>query len=317
VRAATVGGIGTALPTSVVTNDDLSLILDTDDEWIRERTGIEERRVASPDESTVTLGAAAATAALTDASRTVDDVDLVIVATVTPPTHLPGDAARLQHVLGLRCGGFDVNGACAGFVHALAAASAHVMAGSAECVLVVGAETLTRVVDPQDRSTAVLFGDGAGAAVVIAGPGGDDEPGLLAWNAGCDGEAEGILRIPPGQQYVEMEGREVFRRAVRAMVSSSRAALERAKLSPDDVDLFVPHQANARIVTATADRLGIEPGRTVLSVAHTGNTSAASIPIALRQALDTGRLAGGDLVLLTAVGAGLSWASAVVRWAGP
>lgn len=314
MRSATIAGVGTALPATVVTNHDLSQGLDTSDEWIRERTGIEERRVAGPSESTATLGTAAARAALDRASRSVDDVDLVIVASVTQPTTLPGDAARLQHALGLRCGGFDLNAACAGFVHALAAGSAHVVAGTADCVLVVGAETLTRIVDPRDRATAVLFGDGAGAAVVVAGPGGDGEPGLLGWDAGCDGAGEAILGIPPGRRHIEMEGPEVFRRAVRAMVSSSQAALERAKLDPGDVDLFVPHQANARIVTATAERLGIEPERTVLTVARTGNTSAASIPLALSEALATRRVDHGDVVLLTAVGAGLSWASAALRW---
>lgn len=314
MRAAAVVGLGTALPREVVTNDDLAARLDTSDEWIVARSGIRERRIAGDHESTVTLAAEAAADALTDADVSPDSVDLVVLATTTPVSRLPGDASRLQHALGLSCGGFDVDAACAGFVHALTTGLAHVMVGVADVALVVGTETLSRIVDHEDRGTAVLFGDGAGAAVVVSAGRTHAETAILGWDAGCDGSAESLLEISPGGQHLRMDGPEVFRRAVRAMSESSSAALCAAGLRPTDVDVFVPHQANARIITATAERLGVPPERTMSTVATTGNTSAASIPLALRRAADEGRLDSGGVVLLTAVGAGLSWASLLLRW---
>ncbi|HEX9683559.1 MAG TPA: beta-ketoacyl-ACP synthase III [Acidimicrobiales bacterium] len=315
MRTATISGLGTALPRTVITNHDLTAWLDTSDDWIRSRSGIAARHIADHDESSTTLGADAAAAALADAGLTPADPDLVIVATASPQTAMPGDAARIQDRLGLRCGGFDLGAACAGFLYALSSASAMVASGNADTVLVIGAETMSRIVDPADRNTAVLFGDGAGAVVVTpAVSDGRDPAGVLGHDQGCDGSAAHLLEIRPGERYLHMDGREVFRRAVRAMADSSLAALEAAKHTVHDVDLFVPHQANARIIDATADRLGICRERTVTSVASTGNTSAASIPLALSAARDDGRLVAGGLVLLTAVGAGLSWASTVVRW---
>ena len=307
-------GLGTAVPEARLTNADLEAMMDTTDEWILERTGIRERRVAAPDETVATLGSAAGAAALKDAGLTPSDVGLLVVATTTPVQLFPATAARVQDTLGLRCGAFDLMAACSGFVYALVAASG--MLGTAmppsAPALVVGTEILTRIVDPTDRSTRILFGDGAAAAVVApsAEPGG----GLLAWDLGCDGSAGQLLEVPPGERWIRMEGREVFRRAVRVVVDSAAAALDRAGLSPADVDVFVPHQANVRIIDAVCARLGIPAERTVVNIDRYGNTSAASIPLALAEARDGGRLGGGETVLVSGFGAGMTWASAVLRW---
>jgi 3-oxoacyl-[acyl-carrier-protein] synthase-3 len=218
----------------------------------------------------------------------------------------------VHDALGLRGGALDVGAACAGFVYALVTASAMVEAGRAGAVLVIGAETLSRVTDPDDRGTLVLFGDGAGACVLQASD--DAGAGLLGFDLGCDGSLAHILEIPAGERYIRMEGSEVFRRAVRVVVSSAEAALEGAGLSPADVDLFIPHQANARIVSAAGERLRIPAHRTALNLDRYGNTSAASIPIALAESCEAGRITGGDVVLLSGFGAGMTWASAVLRW---
>jgi 3-oxoacyl-[acyl-carrier-protein] synthase-3 len=326
---AAVAGWGTAIPDQRVTNADLEARLDTNDAWIVERTGIRERRVAGPEDSTATLASAAGAAAIKDAGLTPGDIDLLIVATVTPEQPLPATAAFVQDALGLSCGAFDLGAACAGFAYALVVGSSLISSGGVGTVLVIGAETLTRIVDPEDRSTAVLFGDGAGAAVLRGVEStGMAPPGVLAWDLGCDGSLARLLEVPAGgsrlptseatvaagQHWLRMEGREVFRRAVRAVVDSALTSLGRAGVTAADVDLFVPHQANARIVDAALTRLGIPPERTVMNIARYGNTSAASIPIALAEAVEDGRLREGHLVLLSGFGAGMTWASVVLRW---
>jgi 3-oxoacyl-[acyl-carrier-protein] synthase-3 len=301
-------GWGVALPDATVTNADLEARLDTSDRWITERTGIRERRVGG---TTGELATAAARQALVAAEASSGSVELMVLATSTPDQQLPATASAVQDALGLGCGAFDVNAACSGFVYALVA-GAGMAAMGARRVLVVGADVMSRVTDQQDRSTAVLFGDGAGAVVLdaVEGPG-----QLLGWDLGSDGSLRHLLQADVGG-YVRMEGKEVFRRAVRVMIDSSEAALARAGLSADDVDLLVPHQANTRIIEAACERLGIPMARTASVLDRTGNTSAASIPLALGDAAAAGRLSKGDIVLLVGFGAGMTWASAVLRW-GP
>ena len=306
MAGAAITGWGTALPGTVLSNDDLASRFGTTTEWIEERTGIVERRVGG---TTADLATEAGAAALARAGGDPSGVDLLLLATTTPDLAMPATASVVQAKLGVSGGAVDVNAACAGFVYALVAGFGHVALG-ARRVLVVGAEVMTRLVDPDDRGTAVLFGDGAGAVVLDAvdGPG-----GLLASDLGSDGDAASLLYAEHGGTTV-MDGGEIFRRAVRTLVASSNAVLERAGRAAADVAMFVPHQANARIVEAAATRLGIPAERTALAMAHTGNTSAASVPIALAAALDEGRLDDGDLVLLSGYGAGMTWASALVRW---
>ena len=300
-----------AVPASRLTNADLEQLLDTSDEWIVERTGIRERRVAAIGETSATLGAEAGAVAIKDAGLTPGDIGLVMVATCTPPQVLPSTAALVQDALGLRCGALDIGAACSGFVYGLVAAAGM---GTGQPTLLIGAETLTRITDPDDRSTRILFGDGAGAAVV--GPPTRDGAGLLASDLGCDGSAAPLLEVPVGDRYMRMEGSEVFRRAVRIVVDSAAVTLERAGLTAADIDLFVPHQANVRIIDACCARLGIPMERTAVNLDRYGNTSAASIPMALAEASDEGRLSPGDVVLLSGFGAGMTWASAVLRWDG-
>jgi 3-oxoacyl-[acyl-carrier-protein] synthase-3 len=307
--AAAITGLGLAVPEAVLSNHDLEQMLDTSDEWIVERTGIRERRVAADDETAATLGTAAGAAAIKDAGITPDDVALLVLATTTPVQPMPSTAALVQDALGLRCGAFDLGAACSGFVYGLVVAAGMVDAGP---VLLVGSETLTRIVDPDDRGTRILFGDGAGAAVLV--PSSRPDGGLLGWDLGCDGSAAALLEVPAGERWMRMEGREVFRRAVRIVVDSALVALDRAGLAPADVDLFVPHQANIRIIEAVGARLGIPPERTAVNIDRYGNTSAASIPIALAEATDAGVLRDGDVVLVSGFGAGMTWASAVLRW---
>lgn len=312
-RAATITGIGTAIPEARLTNADLEARIDTSDEWIVARTGIRERRVAPPSETSGSLAVAASASAIKDAGLVPDDVSLLVMATTTPDQLLPQTSALVHEGLGLRCGAFDVGAACAGFVHALVVGATLLEAGDLDAVVVVGSETLTRIVDPDDRGTVPLFGDGAAAVVLRpAAPG----YGMQAWDLGCDGSASGILAIPPGEQFIKMEGQEVFRRAVRAVIASADNALRAAGCTAADVDLFVPHQANARIISMAANRLGIASEKTMVNVEHYGNTSAASVPIALAEANENGRVHDGDLVLLSGFGAGMAWASAVMRWGG-
>ncbi len=249
-------------------------------------------------------------AAIKDAGLAPDDIGLLMIATCTPVQVLPSTASLVQDALGLRCGALDVGAACAGFVYGLVAASGLTTPGRP--TLLIGAETLTRITDPDDRSTRILFGDGAGAAVI--GPPTEPGSGLLAWDLGCDGSLAPLLEVPVHDRYMRMEGKEVFRRAVRIVVESALVTLERAGLGPSDVDLFVPHQANLRIIEASCSRLGIPTDKAAVNLDRYGNTSAASIPMALAEASEAGRLHPGSVVLLSGFGAGMTWASAVLRW---
>lgn len=303
---AAIVGCGAALAPDLVRNEDLAARLDTSDAWIRSRTGIAERRTGG---TTTSLATAAARAALDHAELRADQIDVLVLATCTPDVRLPSTAALVQAELGTGGAAFDLHAACAGFVHALVVA-AGLLATGAGHALVIGAETMSTLIDPTDRDTAVLFGDGAGAVVLAAG----QEPGgLLAHVLGNEGSGQHLITAPLGGTLA-MEGREVFRRAVRLTVDASRQALDAAGLAPHDVDLVVPHQANHRILEAAADRLGIPGDRWVSVVEHTGNTSAASIPMALATAVAEGRLGDGDTVLLVGFGAGMSWGGAVLRW---
>jgi 3-oxoacyl-[acyl-carrier-protein] synthase-3 len=304
-----VTGWGLAAPERVVTNADLEKMLETSDEWIRSRSGIAERRWAAGGETTTSLAAHAVTDALKVAGCTPDEVGLLVLATCTPDQAMPHSAAAVCEAVGMTCGSFDVNGACAGFVDALVA-GAGLASTATGPVVVAGSERMTAIVDRLDRSTAVLFGDGAGALVLQPGDG-----ALLAWDAGTDGSLLSLLEIPTGERWVRMDGGEVFRRAVRIICDSTLATLERAGLTPGDVDLFVPHQANARIIEAARARLGIPVDRVVVNVDRWGNTSAASIAIALAEAAGEGRIGAGDHVLVSGFGAGMTWASALLRWA--
>ncbi len=299
-------GWGSALPDKVVTNDDLAATLDTSDSWIVERTGIRERRIGG---TTAGLAAEAGAAALTSAGLTGADIDVLVLATSTPDQALPGSSAHVHELLGIRGGAFDLNAACSGFVYALAAGAGLVATGS-QRVLVIGSDTMSRITDWDDRSTAILFADGAGAVVLEAA----DGPGaLLSYELGADGTTRGLLYADLGG-YMLMEGRELFRRAVRAMVESAQICLDQAGVTIDQVALLVPHQANIRIIDAAASRLGISSDRTASVLDRTGNTSAGSIPLALVDAVEAGRLSPGDLVLMCGFGAGMTTASALVRW---
>ena len=319
-----------AVPEGRLTNAELEARVDTTDAWIMERTGIRERRILGPGETTATLAIEAGEAAIKSAGLTPSDLSMVIVATCTPEQPIPETSAYVAEGLGVRCGAFDVGAACAGFVYALVVGSSMVAAGGVGPVLVVGAENLTRVVDPMDRAMVILFGDAAGA-VVLTPTGDADGPGLVSWDLGSDGSAASLIEIKAGgsrlpisaetlaagEHWMRMEGQEVFRRAVRVVVDSSLVTLERAGLSAADIDWFVPHQANARIITAAANRLGIPPERSLVNIDRYGNTSAASIPLALAEAADDGRIGEGDLVLLSGFGAGMTWASVILRWGRP
>jgi 3-oxoacyl-[acyl-carrier-protein] synthase III len=323
---ACVAGWGTALPDGRLTNADLEQRVDTSDQWIVERTGIRERRVAGPEDSTATLAIAAGAEAIKQAGITPLDIELLIVATATPEQPIPHTGAFVGEGLGLRCGSFDLGAGCAGFVYELVTGASLLASGGLGHVLIVGAETLSRIIDPADRTTAILFGDGAAALVLEASP--DDGPGLLSFDLGCDGSLAGLLEIPAGGsrqpttaetlaeglQYLKMQGPEVFRRAVRVVVESATTALTRAKVASSQIDWFIPHQANARIIDAAASRLGIPAERTIVNIERYGNTSAASIPLALAEAADAGQFEDGQLILVSGFGAGMTWGSAVLRW---
>jgi len=299
-------GWGAALPDTVVTNADLEARLDTTDEWIVTRSGIRERRIGGTVSS---LAIDAGSRALERAGLAPAQVDLLVLATCTPDLAVPATSAAVHYALGLSGGAFDVNAACSGFVYALVATHGVVSAGGARRALLIGADCVSLLTDPDDRATAVLFADGGRAVVLEA----SDTDGLLAVDLGVDGSAHDLLTCPHGG-YMAMEGKEVFRRAVRATVESAVNALERAKLTPDDIALFVPHQANLRIIEAAATRLGIPMERVAVVVDRTGNTSSASVPLALADAADAGRLHAGDHVLMSGFGAGMAWASTVIRW---
>jgi 3-oxoacyl-[acyl-carrier-protein] synthase-3 len=355
-----VAGWGTAVPRRRVTNHDLARYLDTSDEWIVERSGIRERRWAGPGESTGPLSLAAARQALAQAGIEPSDLDAVVVATTTPETPMPATAAQVAAALGTTAGAFDINAACAGFVYGLVTAAGLTAAGVSRTTLVVGADTMSSIVDADDRSTAVLFGDGAGAVVlaggpvepvgggptgvgspIVAGPAGPTgrglqgggpagaaAPGLVACDlvgdpagvdllvvpAGGSGRPASAETVAAGDHHLRMDGREVFRRAVRGVEASIGRTLARAGCTADDVALFVPHQANTRIVDAVLARTGLAPERTWSNIDRFGNTSAASIPIALAEAVDAGTVADGDLVLMSGFGAGITVGTVLWRW---
>ena len=308
VAGAVITGWGTALPPKVLTNDDLAGTMDTTDEWIRERTGIRERRVGGTTAGlSVESGRKAIEMSGVDPSR----IDALVLATTTPDRAVPATSSTVQTELGLRCGAFDVNAACSGFVYGLVTGHGLIAMG-AEKVLVIGTDTLARITDWEDRNTAVLFADGSGSVVLerVDGPG-----QLLGWDLDADGSAERFLYAELGG-CLKMDGREVFRRAVRIMVDSGEKAMAHAGVTADDIALVVPHQANIRIIEAACQRLGIPMERAATVLHYTGNTSSASIPLALVDALDDGRVNEGDLLLLVGFGAGMTAASAVLRWGG-
>jgi 3-oxoacyl-[acyl-carrier-protein] synthase-3 len=306
VRGGAITGWGTALPDRVVTNHDLEATMDTSDAWIVERTGIRERHVGG---TTAGLSVESGRRALDMAGVAPADIDLLILATTTPDRAVPATSATVQHQLGLSCGAFDLNAACSGWVYGLVAAQGFIATG-ADKILLIGTDTLARITDWTDRNTAILFADGSGATVIEAVDG--DSP-LLGWDLDADGSAEEALYCDLGQT-LQMEGREVFRRAVRIMVDSATRSMQRAGVTADDIALVVPHQANIRIISASCDRLGIGMDRASVVLDRTGNTSAASVPLALADALDAGRVGNGELVLFVGFGAGMTAASAVLRW---
>lgn len=325
-RTAVIAGTGMAVPDRVLTNLDLETMVETSDEWIRTRTGIRERRIASEGEALSDFAIAAGRRALDAAAVAPKDVDLIILATVTPDRPIPATACTVQHRLGCtRAAAFDMQAGCSGFIYAQSVAKQFILSARCEHVLVIGAELLSRFIDWSDRSTCVIFADGAGAALMSAG----EEPrGVLASVMHSDGsmadfitlEAGGCV-LPPSEDTVRrrlhsirMRGNETFRMAVRMLEDVSREALENAGLTPSDVAWFVPHQANTRILTAVAERLSIPESRCHVNIDRFGNTSAASIPIALDEAVREGKVRRGDVVLMTAFGAGLTWAASVVRW---
>ncbi len=306
-RGAVITGWGTALPDKILTNIDLESMMDTDHVWIRDRTGISQRHVGG---TTAGLSAESGRAALQMAGVDPADVDALILATTTPDRTVPASSSTVQNLLGLSsCGAFDLNAACSGWVYALVNAHGLIAMG-AKTVLVIGTDTLDRITDYTDRNTGILFGNGSGAAVVQA----CDGPGqMLGWDLDSLGEAESALFAEVGG-FLQMEGKEVFRRAVRLMVDSATNAMASAGVTADDIALVVPHQANIRIISASLDRLGIPMERASIVLDRTGNTSSASVPLALAEALDQDRVTDGDLILFVGFGAGMSAASAVVRW---
>jgi 3-oxoacyl-[acyl-carrier-protein] synthase-3 len=306
VRGIRVSGWGIAVPDKVVTNDDMAARLDTSDEWIVERTGIRERRIGG---TTTGLAIEAAQAALACAGRTASDIDNLLLATTTPDGLVPGSAPTVQHGIGMRGGAVDLNAACSGFVYGLVAAAGLIAVGSGP-VLLIGSETLSRITDMDDRKIAILVGDGAGAVVVepVEGPG-----ALLSWNLNSDGSLKHLLKCDHGATLY-MDGKEVFRRAVRVVVESAEQAMTDAGLGPDDIALLVPHQANVRIIHAACQRLGIPEDRTAIVIERYGNTSSASVPLALHDAIANDRVHEGDHLLFTGFGGGMTWASAVLRW---
>ena len=320
-------GVGSYLPERILTNTDLEAMVDTSDEWIVTRTGIRERRVVAEGEATSHLSVRAAERALADAGIAASEIDLVVLGTSSPDMIFPATACLVQEKLGMTCPAYDVNAACSGFVFALHAGVAAIESGRATRVLVIGADALTRHIDFTDRATCVLFGDGAGAVVLEAG----GEPGVLGIVLGSDGSGAGLLRIPAGgsarpvvpegvgdaSRYVQMNGNEVFRFAVKAIPAATLEALAASGHTVDDLAWLVPHQANQRILNTVEQRLGIPSERVFSHVATTGNTSAASIPLALDDLYTSGRIASGDLIALVGFGAGLTWGAAVVRWTKP
>jgi len=323
----TLAGTGSYAPRRILTNQELAESVETSDEWIVTRTGIRERRIAGDGELTSDMAAAAGRRALEAAGTPPEEIDLLIVATTTPDMPFPSTACLTQHKMGLpSLAAFDLQAACSGFIYGLETGGGMVRSGAYRNALIIGAERLSSVVDWQDRQTCVLFGDGAGAVVISRNE--DPKSGWLGAQLGCDGSAVDLLKLPGGgcqvpasedslegrQHFIKMSGREVFKTAVRVMKQSALQILEHHGLSADQVDCVVPHQANVRIIETLANRLGIPMDRFFLNIDRYGNTSAASIPIALDEAVRGGRIKKGDLVLMVAFGGGLTWGSSLIRW---
>jgi len=321
-HAAGITGLGYYVPERVLTNKEMESFVDTTDEWIQSRTGIRERRVAADHQSTLDLAYEAARAALDDAQITADQVDLIIVATSTADYRFPSTASLLQNRLGSTCAAFDLGAACSGFVYALNTAAQFIMAGTAQTVLVVGAEIMTRIVDWNDRTTCVLFGDGAGAAVLQRVPEGY---GVLGTDMGSDGSGGELLKVQcsitngdkEARRFIEQNGREVYRFAVNKLGESALQALQNCGIDPAEIDLFVPHQANVRIIDAAAKRLNLTADKVFCDLEKYGNTSAASVPIALCEARQQNRIKHDDLIVMVGFGGGLTWASSVLKWYAP
>jgi 3-oxoacyl-[acyl-carrier-protein] synthase III len=328
-RYAHITGWGMSVPTRIVTNDDLARIVDTTDEWIRSRSGIRQRRIAGPRETTASLGAEAALKALSVANLPARQVGLIIVATTMPEYYFPSTACVVQDLIGAaNASAFDLSAACSGFVYALSVATQMITGGAIDSALIIGSETMSRFLDWSDRSTCVLFGDGAGAVVLQA----SDRPGgVLSFSMHADGSGGDLLMVPAGGSHLPtsaetiannkhtmiMNGREVYRFATRVMSSSTREVVEKAGLTLQDIDLIIPHQANLRIIESSAKELELPMDRFVVNIDRYANTSAATIPIALCEALQDGRIAAGHHLVFVAFGAGLTWASAVVKWTAP
>ena len=311
-------GTGSALPRTCVTNAELAERVDTSDEWIVERTGIRQRYIAEPDETTATLGTAAARAALTAAGLNPSDIGMIVLATATPDNTFPATATKIQALLGIDdCVAFDVAAVCSGFLYALTVADTMLRGGHGKHALVIGSETFSRILDWEDRTTCVLFGDGAGAVILSAEA--DETRGILASKLHAQGVHADKLYVDGGPSttgtvgHVRMQGREVFRHAVTNLSSVLGEVLTAAELTPGDVDWVVPHQANLRIIDATAKKLGLDPAQVVVTVDRHANTSAASVPLALDLAVRDGRIKPGDLVALEAMGGGFTWGAALVR----
>jgi 3-oxoacyl-[acyl-carrier-protein] synthase-3 len=328
-RGAHISGWGRYAPSRVLTNDDLSRMVDTSQEWIRQRTGIHERRVAGSGETTASLSLRAAQAALDVAELDPRKVELIIVATATPDYAFPSTACLVQDALGARkAGAFDLSAGCSGFVYALSVAAGLIEAGQYDNAVVIGAETLSRITDWTDRNTCVLFGDGAGALVLQAS---EAPGGVLGSVLRADGSGGDLLKLPAGgsaqpatsetvnqhQHYIHMDGREVFRFATRVLPKVTRQVVELVGLKVEDIVLFVPHQANGRIIQSAVEALGIPTDRVFTNLERFGNTSSASVPMALAEAIDQGRVQKGDLVVCAAFGAGLSWAATAIEWSLP
>jgi len=319
---AVVSGVGHYLPERVMENAEFEAMLDTSDEWIRTRSGIERRHIAAEGETTSDMAIAAARAALDDAGLTADDIDAIVMATSTADLTFPSAATIVQAGLGMTHGfAYDIQAVCAGFVYALANANAMIVTGQARRVVVIGAETFSRILDWTDRGTCVLFGDGAGAVILTAeeGAGTKDDRGILAVDLHSDGRHRDILYVDGGVStgtsgHVQMQGKEVFRHAVEKLAETAHTALEKAGMTGADVDWLVPHQANLRIIKATAQRLQLPMERVIVTVQDHGNTSAASIPLALSVGKAEGKVRKGDLVVTEAIGGGLAWGSVVLRW---
>ena len=322
-----IAGLGSYLPEKILTNADLEKMVDTNDKWITERTGIKERRIAREDQASSDLAVEAAKIALKKASLAPEEIDLILIATITPDMFFPSTACVVQDKLGAtNAAALDISAACSGFIYGLVICHSLICQGKYKKVLLIAAETLSKITDWEDRATCVLLGDGAGAAVLT--PSDSPKEGLLASALGAIGSAGELLYIPAGgsrnpathetvdkkMHYLKMQGNELFKIAVKSLVEAAKIVMQKAKVKPEDIDLFFPHQANIRIINASATRIGIPMEKVYINIDKYGNTSAASIPIALDEALRTGRIKKGDLILLDAFGGGLTWGACLLRW---